>query len=347
MNDSEITLATVFHMVKGIKDELGEIKGSITTIKQNLNGLNKDVAMLKDDMKGVHKYIKMESNFQEVQNRNFISKIYLHNHPHHSIDIIHINKFFNSRNREITDFDGFLLIRMYPSNLPPPSSNLLSRIPDQSFVSSLKANQENHHKQHAYVIIESKHSLCKGKVDLKIRQMIEVREVLQIKDEQHPSGGQAYRTMMNRIETDTSLRTLYHPIHLIFSSDDISNELREYIIAIYEGLDEKKYDQLTSRLFYSDPYIQQVIADILSNPTITAKYKSYFTTHQPISYIREAFRNKPFEPHKTPYVSSYLQPFSALKNIFHEMKGFVGISQFNTVYFPSLFQRTSLNQNTI
>ena len=326
-SEDEITLRSLYDMVQ-----------------DGFHRIEKDVTMLKDNMNGVIKYIKLESKFQELQNRNFISKIYLHNHDNHHITTLGTTNFFNSSGKLITDLDGFLFIHTYPRTIPQPSSDMISRLPNHSFVNTLGSNRVElnpAHKHHEYIIIESKHSLSKGKVDKKITQMIEIRNTLQ---HHNVNGAPLYESMIQQIRRETNGKELHYPINLIFSSDDISHELREYIIDINKGIDEATYDHYTSTLFYSDPFISDVLQAIYKNPTIPKMYKQMFEKQQPISYIRHAFHDKSFMRHRTEYVDSYLVPFSKLRTTFQLMAGFVGIAQFNTVELPRLFEKSSLNR---
>jgi hypothetical protein len=326
-SEDEITLRSLYDMVR-----------------DGFHRIEKDVSMLKDNMNGVIKYIKLESKFQELQNRNFISKIYLHNHDNHHITTLGTTNFFNSSGKLITDLDGFLFIYTYPRTNPQLSSDMISRLPNQSFMNTLGSNRVElnpAHKHHEYIIIESKHSLSKGKVDKKIAQMIEIHNVLR---HHNVKGVPLYESMIQQICRETNMKELYYPINLIFSSDDISHELREYIIDINKGIDEATYDRHTTTLFYSDPFISSVMGAIDNNPTIPKMYKPMFERKQPISYIRHAFHDKSFMAYRTEYVNGYLVPFSKLRTTLQSMVGFVGIAQFNTVELPRIFEKTSLNQ---
>ena len=333
-SDDEITLRSLYNMTR---DGFRRIESDIAVLKS-------DVTVLKDNMEGMIKYKNLESTFQELRNRNFISKIYLHNHDNHHITPLGIKQFYNSSGNTITDLDGFLFIDTYPPTIPQPSSNMISRLPNKSFMNTLGSNRVElnpNHKHHEYIIIESKYSLSKEKVDKKIAQMIEIRNVLR-----HPdvNGAPRYQSMIQQIHMETDETDLNYPINLIFSSDDISHELREYIIDINKGIDEVTYDRHTSRLFYSDPFISRIIEAICKNPTIPKMYKQIFIKKQPISYVRHAFHDKAFMTHRTEYVDGYLAPFSKLRTTFQSMTGFVGIAQFITVELPRLFEKSSLNQ---
>ena len=315
------------------------------TLKSLHKTMTEGFSRIENDIKGIHKYIKLESKFQELQNRNFIVKAYLHNHNQHSVVILPTTKFFHPSGREITDLDGFLLIRTYPNDVEQPSQELISRLPQPDFIESLQPNSVELnpiHKQHEYIIIESKHSLSKGKVDKKIAQMLEIKDVflqsMPIKETP------IYKTIISKLRSVIGQTDLNYPINLIFSSDDISNELVQYIESINNGTISDNYDDLTTELFYSDEYIQPIIDSITTDSEIPKQLKSILMKRSPIVDIRNLFSLRSMKEYISPYLESYLTPYEELASSFEDMKGFVGISQFNTVNLPRLFTATSLNQ---
>ena len=322
------------------KKEVEEI-----TLSSMYQMMKEGFGRIENDIKGIHKYIKLESKFQELQNRNFIVKAYLHNHNQHSVVILPTTKFFHPTGREITDLDGFLLIRTYPNEIEQPSQELISRLPYTDFMESLQPNSVElnpSHKHHEYIIIESKHSLSKEKVDKKIAQMLEIKDVFlqSTPIKETPK----YVMMVSQLRSSTGQTDLNYPINLIFSSDDISNELYQYIESINNGTISDKYDILNTNLFYSDEYIQPIIDSIITDSSIPKQLKSILTKRSSIVDIRNLFSLPSMKEYNSSYVESYMTPYEELGSRFEAMKGFVGISQFNMVYLPRLFTATSLNQ---
>ena len=269
----------------------------------------------------------------------------LHNHNQHSVVILPTTKFFHPTGREITDLDGFLLIRTYPNEIEQPSQELISRLPYTDFMESLQPNSVElnpSHKHHEYIIIESKHSLSKEKVDKKIAQMLEIKDVFlqSTPIKETPK----YVMMVSQLRSSTGQTDLNYPINLIFSSDDISNELYQYIESINNGTISDKYDILNTNLFYSDEYIQPIIDSIITDSSIPKQLKSILTKRSSIVDIRNLFSLPSMKEYNSSYVESYMTPYEELGSRFEAMKGFVGISQFNMVYLPRLFTATSLNQ---
>ncbi len=314
-------------------------------ITDEINGIKDDIIGIKDDIVGIHKYMKMESDFQEKRNRLFITKLYLHNHPTHNVTPINITKFFDKTGKEITDFDGFILLSSSPIRNYGPSQELINRLPDSSVLDYLKNNYTDSNPFIQYILIESKHSLSKGKVDKKIKQLIDIWNVFSTIDNSLDDIkiNKKYKLMVTQIYNESGLKRLNYPIHLIFSSDDISYELLMYIIAIYNGIDNiELYDSIITPLFYSDKYIMDTIHNIILDTTIPKNIKYIFNTQQPINVIRDIFKEACLSKY-IKYVKDYLVPFSELNHVFSQVKGRIGVSQFNTVNFPILFKINSLN----
>lgn len=341
-----------------ITETLTIIVTDIKTMKQQLSNIETRVAALEDNMEGVKKYIKRESDFQEIRNRTFISKLYLYNKPTSIVTPIHIKKFYDHTGHEITEFDGFLLISTNPHIIPKPANELLARIPPHiSTTSLLRNNIESYNPQlmeREYILIESKHALSKGKVDKKLRQIEDIKRVFRtIHERTTTKTHDQYETWMKIIVNDTGLPVdkLDANFNLIFSSDDISEQLVNYIIAINNGITEEEYESHTLELFFSDMYIKDIITTITKNNKIH-KTKRDTLTEKPykLHSIRDLFKDTDIKnidvvKRQLPYINTFFIPFSRMNTYFQHMKGKVGVSQFNTVILPRLFAKSTLNNS--
>ena len=360
LNDTITILSQKFDlMLSGfaeVRQDIVGLKNDVSGLKNDVSGLKREVTTLQDDMRGVKKYIKLESIFQERQNKEFISKMYIYNHPSNIVVTLHIQQLYTCINREITDADGFLLISSVPIQTIEPSKDVVERIQNKNaaaaFVESLKRNNTYNMKQSVmeYIIIESKHSLSKGKVDKKIRQMKEIHDMLSNAPTMDPKKCfPLYKKMIQDMMQSTrlSLDKLNLPINLIFSSDDISHELCNYVCAIHDGISEEVYNELSLKLLYLDEYAHEIIKEIYKDNTIPKQIKSLLSkkeihsTRQALDIIVE--HDKELEP-KITYLQDYVTPFSELEPFFAEMKNKIGVSQFNTITFPSIFTKQTLNQ---
>jgi hypothetical protein len=353
MTQSAITLDTMYnHLLKittDIKNDTTDLKKRLDTHDFHFEKIEKRLTLLEKDRDVFYKYMKKDSNIQETGDILFISKLYLHNHPSDIILPISIDKFYNHKGKEITELDGFLLISNIPLMELSVSNELLHRHPNAAaFYSKLKSNRTNNRSnQLEYIIIESKHSLDKGKVDKKIRQLSEIYDVFSSASDQHLRINSKYKLMIEEImkSTQLSIDKLDLPINLIFSSDDISDELIEYINSIYTGMNEETYDMLTLQLFELDPYIDIQLSIILKDNRITKLDKGILKRKESMQSIRDIFKKDILQVYITDNMETYLTPFLEMEELFMNVYRGIGISKQNSVLFERLFPKHTFNMN--
>ena len=357
-----LTLEFVYHqlleVIKDIKSDttalktdVAVLKTDVAVLKHDMIGVKKDIAGLKNDRDVFYKYMKKESNIQELGDTIFITKLYLYNHPSNSISHIPIKKFFNRNGKEITDIDGFLLISSIPLYNISIKNELLSRHPSASvFQSTLKSNRNTYNVSNVpeYILIESKHSLNKRKVDKKIRQLSEIYDVFSTIKQQGQSVPK-YKSMIKHITESTylSVDLLDLPINLIFASNDISDELTEYINSIYHGLNEEEYDRLTLQLFINDPYVIEEISDIMQDDTIARQDKGILKRKESMHLIKEVFKKLELQSYCTENMNAYLTPFSEVEELFRIVYHGIGTCRYNRVILERLFPKSKLNINGV
>ena len=332
----------------------------LTKIEIKVKNLEKNVEELQ-------KYTKLEATLQELQNTAFIYKLYKQNYPFHRVDIIHISNCFDPTNDPITEFDGFLYVQqdarllqwnhgaqrnmknrwnaMYHNQ--SASSSVLNRFL-QSTPSHKNATLTNHSDPYPphYILIESKHSLSKGKVDKKIKQIDLIHKLL--RDAPSVSNGrERYTEMIQKwlLETHLPIDQLDHPIELIFSSDDIPDTLVEYIIAIHDGMTEEIYDHIVHKLLFEDKYMAGTISTI--SYQLKKRNKSPVSRDPktlPMKEIRDILLEyaTSMKRKHDDYAMDYLTPFSELDELFQQMKHRVGALRFGHVSFSSLFKEPEL-----
>jgi hypothetical protein len=345
---------------------------------------------LNNHMITMQKYTKLESDFQEHQNISLIAKLYLENHPYDRIDVIHVTKCYPPNGHEITDVDGLLLARndvgrvqhnnekqrnmknrwntMYPPRHQTrnASSHALNRMLQSAPSRKHVKVASDLHTLH-YLLIESKHGITKGKVDKKMKQIKSIHEILRGASSAS-STVQSYHSMIKQMLFDThlSIDQLDYPIELIFSSDDVSASLAEYIVAIHDGMTEETYDRIVHQLLFEDKYMMGVVEMItaeLKKQTVSHKSHEASVSNksdvnratnanreaQQLSMreIREMLLSDVFANKRAKYVYmiDYITPFSELEDTFRQMRHHVGALQMNRVLFSSVFRKATLNHN--
>lgn len=276
-------------------------------------------------------YMKTEAKIQEGRDTQFIVKLYYHNHPTHTVDRLNIREFYLPNNNILTDFDGILLVH----NVSIPWAQPLQPMDIVE-----------------YIIIESKHSLDKGKIDNKLKQMTDLFSFLGKADDEKfmESSEPRFQESIHRLMGETKLPADYlrRPIHLLFASDDISHEVGLYIKAISEGISsEAEYDAITKVLFDNDQYVRSIMERLRKTRDGTISKATHRLIHPvgaTMASIREAFLNQ-LKPFIEKPLQPYLIPYSTLESRFQRMKGQVGMSQFGLVEHSPLFPTKGLNRN--
>ena len=345
---------------------------------------------LTDHMSAIQKYTKLESDFQEHQNTSLIAKLYLENHPYDRIDVIHDTLCYPPDGHAITDFDGLLLARndvgqvqynnekqrnmknrwntMYPPRNQTRNASshalnwMLQSAPSRKHVKVASDLHTLH-----YLLIESKHGITKGKVDKKMKQIKNIHEILR----GAPSASskvQSYHNMIKQMLFDThlSIDQLDHPIELIFSSDDVSASLVEYIVAIHDGMTEETYDRIVHQLLFEDKFMMDVVEMItvelkkqtvphtshevaVSNKSDANRATNLSHNAQQLSMreIRDMLLSDVFANKRAKYVymMDYITPFSELEDTFRQMRHHVGALQMNRILFSSVFRKATLNRD--
>lgn len=111
-------------------------------------------------------------------------------------------------------------------------------------------------------------------------------------------------------------------------------------------------------LFINDPFIDDIVKDICADATIPKRIKSIIgPNRESIESIRNVFgvlyEKYCMDPShldykkregNMKYFMEYVTQYSELKPFFDKVIGHLGISQFNTITFPRLFEKKSLNQ---
>ena len=160
-----------------------------------------------------------------------------------------------------------------------------------------------------------------------------------------------YKEMMEILLSSThhDINHLNYNIILLFSSDDISKQLQDYIKSINEEMDEATYNVHTFLLYLSDPYVIKLIPKIIEKAPVPRKMKGELKHASSIEEVRTVFAQiratlshnpealKDFAPS---FLDSYLSTYAEMRRFFAPRKGNIGVVQFNKC---TLFAKSTLN----
>lgn len=322
---------------KSNSEKLDIIISEIKTIKNELSEF-------KEDFK---KYKKQDSDFQEARVNNFIVSVLDNNRSTYITSLLPIKNIYNQYSKDaLSELDGLILYTPNQKKMPNISNELLERT--KEFHPSLKKNisQINTIFTKPYlIIVESKRSFDKQKVDMKLRQIYEFMNILSRLDRIDLSTATPeFQKLINTIhrKSELSIDELTEiELLFVFGSDDISLNLKEYILQIEKGITKESYITITNKLFndnksYIDNYINFMVESDDTKKQIKSKLKQYKTLDELKTIIKDNLSE-----FNMGYLTDYLVPYEDLEHIFKAFKGKIGVTQFNTIEFPQLLQFTS------
>lgn len=296
-----------------------------TAMNARFDGVDTRLTSLERTVGKITDRLRINDRVKEQYDVRHIIKLYEHNGVGF-IKQLSIDQFFNNSGRVISEFDGLLLVY----NVEPPYHFPLENL-----------------EMIEYLVIESKHSLSKSKIDAKLKQMIQVKEQLALTTEESITKGHVnYKVMMDDwiTETQLPLPELERSIHLLFSSDNIPNEIIMYLDAIYKGIpDTTAYDSLMKEIFYS--IFRKELTMIQHDGTVSKEIKKRLEKEVSVmNDIRYIFRNElQFHKQKSINMNEYLDEFENISEVLSQMKGHVGYSSIGITHYPPLFPKSTLN----
>jgi hypothetical protein len=329
-----------------IKDKSNSQKLDI--VISEIKKIKEDISEFREEFK---KYKKQDSDFQEAHINNFIVSLLDHNRSTYITKLLSIKNIYvpNSKN-PLSELDGVILYTPNQSKMPSISKELLNRA-DTTFHKSLKENltEINTVFTKPYLIlVESKRSLNKQKIDMKLKQIYEFMNILSRLDKiDLTTTMDDFKKLIETLQKESQLTINdLSTIDILFivGSDDISSNLKNYILQIEKGINEEEYDNISGILFKKDTYVQPHIKKIIESKDtpklVKSKLKSAKNTLENVKSITKSDLSE-FDME---YITDYLTPYEDLEHIFKAFKGKLGVTQFNRIEFPQLLQFTAVNK---
>lgn len=226
-----------------------------------------------------------------------------------------LRKFYNMNGSDLTDFDGCLLI-----DLPVENPNL-------TIDNSHRIRKNIFSPQ--TILIEAKHNTTKDKVDRKIFQLMNIQQILsQLSKMNMKTVSQNFQVMVQNY----SLHTLPKHIVLLFASDDIPSEIKEYIQQIYKGIDESYYNRVSLEELRKLTLFKKLIED----GKVLKKTKALFLNSMSHNELYNALQQDKSLQNYKDTLEHYVIPYSIMSSAFSLMKDNIGVVQFNKIYMPRL-----------
>lgn len=320
--------------------EIGGMKGEIVGIKADIKNIKADLTDFRQEF---NKYKKQDSNFQEARINNFIISLLGQNSSTYNIKLLPIeNVYMPYSKKALSEFDGLILYSPNQSTMPQISQELIQRV-DKEFHETLKDNISQINTiftSPQLIVVESKRSVSKLKIDTKITQMYEFIHVLkQLNTIDLSTTTTIFREFLDNLisYSKLSVNELQDiDIKLIFGSDDITLNMHEYICEIHSGMTEDKYNELCGRMFYDDIYSVNSIKDLVLLNNVPKAVKGLLKNYKSFDELKNIITTYLTE-HNLGSATPYFTPFSDLEQYFAIMKHSIGVVQFNKATFPELF----------
>lgn len=227
---------------------LNKILDELKSMNTRLTKLEDHVSILSNRVYG---YIQKESDIQEKQStelirRNLALKYHIKNISLHSLR----NFYIRGSDKVYTDLDGCIIKRI-----------------TETWMNPIKKAAEN---SRAY-IIEAKHGLTKQLVDGKLLQFCKILESFEYIRAHKEEITDTKASQFDNMVISYDLFNFPENILFIFASDDITDDVYNYIVSINEGeLVRENYDKYIVKSFKEDDIIRQ----ILDNKTIPIMIKN-------------------------------------------------------------------------
>ena len=357
----EKKLDLIFKELYELKTDVSLLKTDVSELKTDVSELKTDVSVLKNDLsllktnfydlkKNYDRYTKQDSDFQEARINIFIKALLQHNNNASIITQLTIKNLYGPYgNNRLTDCDGLLLQTSQQYSMPKIQDEMLNRV-NKNFKESLKENISQINKYFVnsnIILVEAKRSGSKEKVDNKIKQLYELINIIGdlVKFSKLSNTTSGFKNFLNELNEQSGLtfeELQNFNVKCIFASDDISPELRKYIININNGISSEEYYMVCYELYKSDKYAVNLVEEIRKNTRIGKDVKILLSKVKTILQLKDIFDNY-LKEYNIKDISNYFIPYEDMELYFDTMRGRIGVVQFNTAYFPELFHFTSMN----
>jgi hypothetical protein len=322
--------------IKDIKKDIVDIKADIVVMKADIVVMKADIVKIKGDLTDLQnnftKYKKQDANFQEARTNNFIISLLRLNKNTYTTKLLPIKNVYTPYSKKaLTEFDGLILYTPNATSMPSISSELASRV-NKDFQRSLKNNLQQINTLFTnpqLIVVESKRSISKEKIDKKIMQFYELIDMMeQINTINMETVTDQFRTFYNELLEHSELSSGdigQLDLKMIFGSDDITDAMKDYIIAINNGITKSQYNYLCDSMFNEDSYAHEHIKKLrkLSLSKIVKEELKDYSFESLKEVLHEHFPN-----YMEGYIGPYFVPFDERRHAFERMKGRIGIVQF-------------------
>ena len=327
--------------VSAIKDDIGTLKDNVNVLFKRMDELSSTVATLSSTVATISSnlstlstdfyiYTRQNTTIQENTNEEHLRELLDKRVPSSTfIKVIRYTVTPPTGASNLTELDGCILMNPIIND-----TTITNRIlPGFTKDISDTIVESGEYIQRLTLLVESKHSMNIPKLNAKLRHAIEFENILKSIDTIDMSTARpAFKAMVD----DNNMRCYPKTVNMVFASDDITYEMKEFIKDIYEGT------------ITEASYTEHIIANLVRDPFYRALMKEKSISDSNRNKLRDLVKAKNITEiyarciaqvygKRSNDLLEYVQPFSEIMpTVYAPMKEKICILQFDKLTMPHL-----------
>jgi hypothetical protein len=328
----------MYNRISTIQNDITTIQNDVSTIKNDVANLNNRVSTIESNMssftlaKNFISYTRQDTAIQEIANEKLVFDYLTRKIPTSVFEMRKRFEFVDAYGNTITELDGCILMNVNqytPTLRDNRIPNIVLKDDSRSIVST--------HLQKTTIFIESKRTLDVPKVNKKIKQLIQMTEILRLL----PSLNLA-TTHENFIKmvNEHNLHEFPKHVMMIFASNNISVPLKDLILEINNNtLTEDIYYKYICEALKSDTFYTGLKNDQSISQQNKIDLDQYITT-QNINAIRNACRLRIYGD-RSKFLIKYFPLYATMNSFYDAVKGNLGVLFIQDIIVPGLIPMTN------
>lgn len=321
--------------VDGLTTQVSTLTGHVDTLTGQVDTLTTNFTF----------YKHQESTSQEIKQTNIIyDKINTHL-PTKRIDILPLKQIYDPIDgKDITEFDGCIMIDSTP--IHSRRIAITPTMPNNSlgYIST--------HNERQCILLESKRSLTKYKIDTKLKNIQYFMNILNEVTLNDVEINIQYRRdktippkfLLSELFCSMYIKYNLHKfpkyIYILFGADDISYTYKEFLLLLCRGITENEYNNIRMRLFIED----DILSHIYNNDSIDSKIKQSLKNCKTSSRLNSLLDNPALDQYRIK-LRPYCQPYTEVSDIYNFSKNKIGFLHIDKLILKGIMDESDTLDN--
>jgi hypothetical protein len=290
-------------------------------------------------------YKHQESTSQEIKQETVIYDKLNNYLPTKRITMVTLKQIYDPIDgKDITEFDGCIYINSTPIHsrkiqiTPNMPNNSLGYIPTNN--------------EYQCIIIESKRSLTKYKIDTKLKNIqyfMKILNEISLNDVELNIQYRRNKTIPPKFLLSEPFCSMYitynlhlfpKNIYILFGADDISYIYKEFLLLLNRGITIHEYNNILMKLFVED----DILHHIYNNDNIDPKIKQSLKSCKTITRLNTLLENDSLEQYRNKLLP-YCQPYSEVSNIYRFAKNKIGFLHIDKLILRGIMDESNTLDN--